>query len=132
MRESESAALRALDQSGSGELPVAAASFVASGFADFSLGDCHGDTSSFTSGCSNSALMFIVQQLFQNSQSWIRIRFAVAGAEIEIHTAAGAKPFAALPAEEAAVMKLAVMVPQPQQEPGFVDNMIWFLEGLFA
>ena len=37
-----------------------------------------------------------------------------------------------IPAEEAAVMKLAVTVPQPQQEPGFVDNMIWFLEGLFA
>ena len=37
-----------------------------------------------------------------------------------------------IPAEEAAVMKLPVTVPQPQQEPGFVDNMIWFLEGLFA
>ena len=46
MGELESAALGALDQTGSGELPVAAAPLVASGAADFALRDCHDDTSS--------------------------------------------------------------------------------------
>jgi hypothetical protein len=46
MGELKSAAVGALDQSGSGELPVAAAPLVASGAAYFTLRDCHDDTSS--------------------------------------------------------------------------------------
>ena len=55
--ELESAALGALDQSGGDQLPVASASLVASGLADFSLRDCHGDTSSFLR-CFEQLIMF--------------------------------------------------------------------------
>ena len=45
VRQQESAAVGALNQTGNGELPVAAASLITSLTANFSLGDCHGDTS---------------------------------------------------------------------------------------
>ena len=99
--ELESAALGALDQSGGDQLPVASASLVASGLADFSLRDCHGDTSSCTAVLNSSiCLIYIVQQLFQNSQSWIRFLFAPARPFVQVGAAPGAKPFAVFPAEE--------------------------------
>jgi len=37
-----------------------------------------------------------------------------------------------IPVEEAQVMSLHVTVPVQQPEPTFLENMVWFLEGLFA
>ena len=37
-----------------------------------------------------------------------------------------------IPVEEAQVMNLHVTVPVQQPEPTFLEDIIWFLEGLFA
>jgi len=37
-----------------------------------------------------------------------------------------------IPAEEAEVMKLTVTVPVQEPEPTLLDDIVWFLEGLFA
>ena len=37
-----------------------------------------------------------------------------------------------IPVEEAQVMNLHVTVPVKRPEPTFLEDMIWFLEGLFA
>jgi len=37
-----------------------------------------------------------------------------------------------IPVEEATVMKLHVTVPQPEPERTWLDDLVWFLEGLFA
>ena len=37
-----------------------------------------------------------------------------------------------IPVEEAQVMKIQVTVPVQQPEPTFLENIVWFLEGLFA
>jgi len=37
-----------------------------------------------------------------------------------------------IPAEEATVMPVRVTVPEPEAEPTIIDEMIWFLKGLFA
>ena len=37
-----------------------------------------------------------------------------------------------IPVEEAQVMNLHVTVPVQQPEPTFLENVVWFLEGLFA
>jgi len=37
-----------------------------------------------------------------------------------------------IPAEEAQVMKITVTVPEAEPERTWTDDMIWFLEGLFA
>lgn len=37
-----------------------------------------------------------------------------------------------IPVEEATVMKLHVTVPQPEPERTWLDDLVWFVEGLFA
>lgn len=36
-----------------------------------------------------------------------------------------------IPVSEAQTISISVEVPARQEEPGFIDNMIWFLSGLF-
>ena len=37
-----------------------------------------------------------------------------------------------IPVEEATVMKIHVTVPQPEPERTWLDDFVWFVEGLFA
>lgn len=37
-----------------------------------------------------------------------------------------------IPAAEAATMQLRVTVPAQEQEPTWIDDLVWFLDGLFA
>ena len=48
----------------------------------------------------------------------------------EIRSAAAA--LGMIPVEEAQVVRLQVTVPEVQPEPTLLDDIVWFLEGLFA
>ena len=46
--------------------------------------------------------------------------------------AATARSLGMIPVEEAQTISIRVQVPVREPEPTFVDNIIWFLSGLFA
>ena len=45
---------------------------------------------------------------------------------------AAAATMGMIPVEEATVMAIAVMVPEPEQKPTLWEDIVWFMEGLFA
>ena len=93
------AAVRALHERGSRELPVGRASLITSLSGHFSFRDCHVDTSS-SDRCCEQLSIFIIQQLLQYSHSWIAWFFAAAGAIVEILSTLRAEPGTVLTAEE--------------------------------
>jgi len=54
-----------------------------------------------------------------------------AGYELE-DVASTAKALGMIPISEAQTLSIQVQVPPVPEEPGFFDNLIWFLSGLFA
>ena len=45
---------------------------------------------------------------------------------------AAAATMGLIPVEEAAMMAISVTVPEPEQKPTMWDDIVWFMEGLFA
>ena len=45
---------------------------------------------------------------------------------------AAAATMGMIPVEEATVMAIAVMVPEPEQKPTLWEDIVWFMEGLLA
>ena len=94
------AALGADAHAGSGQLPVGTTTLVATSLGHFTLRDSHGDTSLVKLLFTAFIMDLLLKKLLQSSKSGIELLLAITGTVIQVFTAAAAKSFAVLLAQQ--------------------------------
>ena len=80
--------------------------------------------------CQDHAIMENYVQELRADNALLTQKFT-AGYDLEA-VGTTARALGMIPIEEAQTIHIQVQVPVPQPEPSFIDDIIWFLSGLFA